>query len=379
MEEMQELYKQKRLSEIQRRREEKKKAKIRRKICAVLTVIAVGMVSMGAVYTASAKEIRITEINEFEGTSRSITVKTRESEVMDILSEQGISVSETDKINISADAQLETDEEIVVRRGKEIKVVTPSSEETVVVTSADTHEALKEAGYPATEFDEINMDGGSIAMSDTIEIKSIYYTYENIKEDIPFETEYIDDADMFAGEEQTVTEGVTGEKVYSYRVSLYEDGTEKERVLEGESIIKEPVNAVVKRGTKQKPVSTESAAAQPESAVVSGNTINGYKYTKKINMSGTAYTNSPAENAGYSVTALGTPLRYGVAAVDPSVIPLGTKLYVTSADGSYVYGVAVAEDTGGGIKGNKIDLCFTSMTDAKGFGKRACTVYILAE
>lgn len=379
--EMQDLYKQRRLSEIQRRRAEKHRAKIRRRVCTVITLAAVCVASMGAMYSASAKEITITEINEFEGVNKSITVKTRAEDVNELLSEQGIDVSNTDKINVPADSQVKSDEEIVVRRGKEIKVVTPSSEETVVVTSADTHEALKEAGYPATEDDEINMDGSNIAMSDTVEIKSIYYTYENVKEDIPFETEYVEDADMYEGEEETVTEGVVGTKVYSYKVSLYADGTEKERALENESIVSEPVNAVIKRGTKKRPVETNAphTVAQTEGTNDTGNIINGYRYTKKINMSGTAYTNSPSENAGYSVTALGTPLRYGVAAVDPSVIPLGTKLYVTSADGTYVYGVAMAEDTGGGIKGNKIDLCFTSMTDAKGFGKRDCVVYILAE
>ena len=377
--EMQELYKQKRLSEIKRRRAEKQKARIKRKVCAVITLAAVCVASMGAVYNVSAKEITITEINEFEGVNKSITVKTRADDVNEVLSEQGIAVSETDKINVPADSEINKDEEIVVRRGKEITVVTPSSAETVVVTSTDTHEALKEAGYPATEYDEINMDGDSIAMSETVEIKSVYYTYENVKEDVPFETEYIDDPEMYSGEEEIVTEGVAGAKVYSYKVALYEDGTEKERTLESETVVTEPVKAVIKRGTKQKPVETAAPSVQASSVSESGNTINGYKYTKKISMSGTAYTNSPSENAGYSVTALGTPLRYGVAAVDPSVIPLGTKLYVTSADGSYVYGVAVAEDTGGAIKGNKIDLCFTSMTDARGFGRRDCTVYILAD
>ena len=70
-------------------------------------------------------------------------------------------------------------------------------------------------------------------------------------------------------------------------------------------------------------------------------------------------------------TRLGTPLRYGVVAVDPKVIPLGTKLYIEG------YGYAVAEDTGGAIKGNRIDLCFTSRAQADNFGRRNVKVYIL--
>ena len=373
--EAQELYRQKRLAEIKQRREQKRKRRIRKRVCALITLVMVSVSAFGAVYTASAKEITITEINEFEGINTSITVKTRVSEVGELLSEQGIAVGSTDKINIAEDTELNDKEEIIVRRGKEIKVVTPSSEETVVVTSADTHEALREAGYAADAMDEIKLDGGSIAASGIVELRDVYSTYETVTEEIPFETVYEDDPSLYIGEEKTAAEGTAGSKTISYKVEMYEDGMEKSRTAISESITAEPVNAVIKKGTKEKPENT--AAPVQTAAAETGSTVNGLKYTKKITMSATAYTNSPAENAGYSVTAMGTPLRRGVAAVDPSVIPLGTKLYVVSADGKYVYGTAVAEDTGGAIKGNKIDLCFTSSGEARSFGRRDCIVYVL--
>ena len=67
----------------------------------------------------------------------------------------------------------------------------------------------------------------------------------------------------------------------------------------------------------------------------------------------------------------------GAIAVDPTVIPLGTKMCVVSNDGQYVYGYCVAEDIGGGIKGNKIDLYFDTYAECWDFGVRMCTVYIL--
>ena len=94
-------------------------------------------------------------------------------------------------------------------------------------------------------------------------------------------------------------------------------------------------------------------------------------YSKVLTMNATSYTDDPAENGGYSTTRMGTPLRYGVVAVDPSVIPLGTKLYVEG------YGYAVAEDTGGAIKGNRIDVCYTDKAKAHAFGRRNVKVYIL--
>lgn len=101
------------------------------------------------------------------------------------------------------------------------------------------------------------------------------------------------------------------------------------------------------------------------------NSNNGLNYSKVLNMNATAYSPDPAENGGYSVTALGTPLRRGVVAVDRRVIPLGTKLYIEG------YGYARAEDTGGAIKGNRIDLLFNTKAECRNFGRRTVKVYIL--
>lgn len=104
----------------------------------------------------------------------------------------------------------------------------------------------------------------------------------------------------------------------------------------------------------------------------SGNGSNtGFSYSRVLSMNATAYTANPAENGGSTRTAMGTQVRVGVAAVDPNVIPLGTKLYIEG------YGYATAEDTGGAIKGNKIDLVFGSTGEAYNFGRRQVTVYVL--
>ena len=69
--------------------------------------------------------------------------------------------------------------------------------------------------------------------------------------------------------------------------------------------------------------------------------------------------------------------QYGVVAVDTRVIPLGTRLYIEAADGSWVYGSAVAGDTGGAIRGNKVDLFFNTRQECLNFGRRTARVYIL--
>ncbi|MDU5377137.1 3D domain-containing protein, partial [Peptoniphilus lacydonensis] len=99
---------------------------------------------------------------------------------------------------------------------------------------------------------------------------------------------------------------------------------------------------------------------------------NGKSAKKVIVMQATAYD----PTAG-STTATGTRARVGSVAVDPKVIPLGSKLYIESMDGFQSYGYATAEDTGGAIKGNRIDLFYGSNREANNFGRRNVKVYVL--
>ncbi len=89
-------------------------------------------------------------------------------------------------------------------------------------------------------------------------------------------------------------------------------------------------------------------------------------------MRATAYSTSPHENGGYTISKTGHPLHYGIAAVDPKVIPLKSWLYVEG------YGLAYACDIGGAIKGDRIDLCFKTMKETNKFGKKNVRVHILS-
>ncbi len=93
-------------------------------------------------------------------------------------------------------------------------------------------------------------------------------------------------------------------------------------------------------------------------------------YAAVMTMEATAYL--PTDGDGYGITATGIPATYGVAAVDPSIIPLGSRLYIPG------YGEAIAADTGGAIIGNRIDLCMESYDECMEFGRRNVTVYILS-
>ncbi len=90
---------------------------------------------------------------------------------------------------------------------------------------------------------------------------------------------------------------------------------------------------------------------------------------KKLKVNASAYSSADPGCSEYTYS--GTKLKKGIVAVDPKVIPLGTKLYIPG------YGYAVAEDIGGAIKGNKIDLAFGSQKEAIQFGRRDIVIQIL--
>ena len=118
-------------------------------------------------------------------------------------------------------------------------------------------------------------------------------------------------------------------------------------------VVKPPVSRIVDVGTAQPaPV----IAARSDSAIAAN---------EVLTVVATAYANPGGH------TATGAPAGYGDVAVDPSVIPLGSKLYIPG------YGFAIANDTGGAIQGYRIDLCFDSVQQAIDFGRQTINVYIL--
>ncbi|MBR1647835.1 MAG: 3D domain-containing protein [Selenomonadaceae bacterium] len=92
-------------------------------------------------------------------------------------------------------------------------------------------------------------------------------------------------------------------------------------------------------------------------------------YTQMYGMEATAYL--PTDGSPEGITAMGIPATYGIVAVDPDVIPLGSRVYIPG------YGEALAADTGGAIYGYRIDLCMESYNEAMEFGRRNVTVFVL--
>lgn len=212
----------------------------------------------------------------------------------------------------------------------------------------------------------ISMAGPSDSDAEDGAVSDKFTGFREIEEtaDINFNTVKRLNGSLGAGEVVTVREGQNGEKTVTYKVE-YKDGEEVSRELIGETVTKAPVDKVVDYGD-----SSVSGAAPSSKAPLD------YKYV--LTCEATAYDLSPEENGGYAgQSATGVPLDKGVIAVDPRVIPLGSRVYIEALDGSWSYGFAVAADTGGAIKGNRVDLCYRTRSECIQFGRRKCRVYVL--
>lgn len=219
---------------------------------------------------------------------------------------------------------------------------------------------LQDNNIVLNEFDEVIPSKETILKEATdITIKRITKTTEKIKSPVKFKKTIESTSKLNLGETKVITSGVDGEKLDTLEIT-FTDGKETNRKVIGSEIIKHPVNEVTLKGTQ---------------GVIDTKTGESLKYKKSLVVEASAYS---TEGWKSKHTASGTLARVGAIAVDPKVIPLGSKLYVTSPNGkSWVYGHAVAEDTGGAIKGNKIDLFFNTQKECINFGRQKAIVYIL--
>jgi len=170
-------------------------------------------------------------------------------------------------------------------------------------------------------------------------------------EPIRYEVQFVPSRTLAPGRAEKVQDGVDGEVKRMVQYTLL-DGKVIEKAVLWETRT-EPRPAIIRYGAHN----TEMTR--------------GYTRSKVLAMEATAYCACSLCGSGSGKTALGIQARQGVVAVDPSVIPLNTIVYVEG------YGLAIAADTGGALKGNRIDLCFNSHSEALRFGRKQVKVHLL--
>ena len=201
-----------------------------------------------------------------------------------------------------------------------------------------------------------------------IDLTSITEKKITKKETIAYNTEIRENPDLEEGKENVLQEGENGELSIITKENYSGAELISSEVVE-ELVTKEAKNKIIERGTKKKeiPIPVVELKKEKQPASVTASTVTNN--STSLNVVATGYT--PGDPGCTGITYTGTKASRGTIAVDPKVIPFGTKLYIPG------YGYGVAADTGGAIKGNKIDLCYESRTEALKWGIKNITVYIV--
>ena len=209
-----------------------------------------------------------------------------------------------------------------------------------------------------------------------LEIASDFTFYETETESVPYGAVYQTDYTLPKGTTAVLEAGETGVREVVYEV-IYADGELVSRQSVSETV-SGGRDEVVGVGT----LVTEAQEGDTIASVVTEADGSGYlllksgdslHFTGTMQVSCTAYS-SEQRTVG-TITYTGTRVKVGVVAVDKKVIPLGTKMFITTNDGSYTYGMGSAEDTG--VRGASVDLYMNTIYQCVQFGRRPSTVYFL--
>ena len=304
----------------------------------------------------------------YDGEDRQI-VFSDATEPSEVLAEAGIALERADIVEMNEEGMRP---EITVHRIQIIRinnggqsVVTNSYGGTVGELLERTNMTLNEGDAIDVPLETETYDGMELNIDRWVTVT------ETFTEEVAYDTEYVSEKLMLKGDEKVVTEGVNGLMEHTATVTYFNGQEVAREVISSEQTLA-PVNQVIAQGTLE----AEKGKLTIGDGVIVTADGEVYTYKKSMKAKATAYTHT--DKGCDMITATGTTVHWGTVAVDPRVIPYGTKMFIVSNDGKYVYGLSAAEDCGGSIKGNRIDLYMPTTSECFAFGVRNCTIYFLS-
>lgn len=315
--------------------------------------IVLGLViSTGLIVTIY--NMRKTIIVSIDGNEKQIV--TFKGTVKGALHDNGISLGPKDKVQPELDRNINKNSKILIKKAVEVKVAVDGKDLKIETAESNISDMLGAEGITLEEEDRVEPEV-STPITEGVEVlvTRVQTQVVNETKDIDFDTVVQTDDNLDTSVTKLIQEGEPGEKEVTYKL-VYENGKEVSKKVIGEKVVREPKNKLMVKGTVSTIVLSRG-----------GDTL---RYKKVCSMVATAY-------AGDGITATGivprrNPNGMSTIAVDPRVIPLGTKVYIPG------YGYAIAQDTGGAIKNSKIDLFMNSESEANRWGVRSVNVYIIA-
>ena len=284
-----------------------------------------------------------------------------------VLSGAGVELGERD--SFFADRS-----DIWIRRGSRVLVWYHGQLRILTAGEETVETLLQRSGLELSRDDQLSC-APDIWVWDGMELRidHIFSRQEVYSTAVPHETLFCDDPTLPEGMRQVVIPGSDGELLRRANVT-YTNSQETGREILAETMIRAPVTEIVAVGTGSlpEPKFPELRISDGYIYLPTGEVLT-YRDTAKV--LATAYTHT--DEGCDLITYTGTTVRIGTVAVDPRYIPYGTRMFIVSDDGCYVYGISVAEDCGGAIKGDRIDLYFPTYDQCIRFGRRDCTIYFL--
>ncbi|MCR6108809.1 DUF348 domain-containing protein [Bacillus sp. A301a_S52] len=392
-----------------------------------IAVSSVGVLTLMTVLVLAIYEFTKTEVT-VEANGELLSVYTHASTVEEVLDEQNIEVGEHDLIKPAIDTAIDDAMIIIYKNAQEVYVHLDEEEETVFTTSETVGELMDELDIEVEEYDDVTpsleepiVEGLTIhyesafqvtlfsddeeetlwttstTVADFLEKESI--TLEEldrvepsedekiveetdinvirvekvtdvVEEAVDFATVTENDSSLEEGSEKVKQQGQRGKVEKHYEV-VFENGEEVSRELVKEDVVEESEDRIVAVGTQQ-PVETVSRGSNSSSGSGSTNESSSSNNEWRT-FTATAYTANC--NGCSGVTATGIDLNANpnanVIAVDPNVIPLGSRVEVKG------HGTYIAGDTGGAIQGNKIDIFIPNRDQVRAFGRRTVELRVL--
>lgn len=307
-------------------------------------------------------------------------VETKQWVLQRLLDEQAIAIGPHDEVSVPLNAAIKDGDRIEVTQAIPVIVKADGKASTVYTTERTVQAAIEELNIPVRSQDKVSPPLDSVLNADTtVTVVRVDMKVSETEHVLPFSIVKKEDPTLEKGKEKLVKTGKEGLVVERIE-NQYEDG-----VL----VSKKSVDKVVQAASIDQVVAVGTKKEEPKVSVLSNKTPsvptltkNGVKFkAKKVikNFTLTAYsaglesTGKDVKHPQYGITASGTRVKEGrTIAVDPSVIPIGWWVYIEGI------GFRRAEDKGGAVKGNKIDIYFDSSKSADKFGKKkGYTVYLL--
>lgn len=291
---------------------------------------------------------------------RAVQLKTQAHDVESLLAEAGITVDSGDIVVPSRGSRVRPGTEVIVRHAVPVDLKLGEQTVRVRVVGETVADALIAAGIdPASNPAVTPSLDAPLTSGMEISAPDMFVRVERESVTLPVTTQTRVDASLPKGKKVVVSQGEPGRVLRVFRV-VVTDGIEGPRTLTTERVVAPQRPRVVAVGTGFTPTTAIAVARAAERPPTTG---------RKMRVVATGYSAQQPDLDDR--TATGALARHGVIAVDPSVIPLGTKVYVPG------YGYAIAADTGGAIDGNRIDLCFNTVAEAIQWGRRSVTIIIL--